>query len=593
MKYSQIRKRIKYAAIAVFLTVALSDLHLHAQSGEKPSVEKGEFLVSTKYMHIPSRWVYAKEGERLFIEQEGETIRWSMVNPEFSGQSPDWWQSINIEQFKGQPIKLSLESGKNEFLSKIEFSDVKRYPDPGPGGFYNESVRNQLSFSPKVGWNNDPNGLHYANGLYHMFFQYNPTSSAPSAAFNMHWGYAVSPDLIHWTEHDPAVYPFEKWKNPHSGSGFVDEVNSLSLNQGTNKTQVLAFSSGAQYLAYSTDKGKTWVQETTPVLPRKFPSDEDPKAKYYNRDPKIFYHEPTSKWVMVLHNGTKSLNTAFWIFTSDNLRDWTLTDEEPRFYECPEFMHLPLDGDTNNMKWVMYGAKFKANGAVSRSYYKVGSFNGEAFTPETDFIKGNFGPHVYAEQCFNNQPEGRTIMMGWKANGPSRAFSSQKFSPGMVIPLEIGLISTADGPRITFYPIRELEELRYNGTQKTNISFAGANRIIASKSGELDLDFRVTLGKGVFKLSIRGVEVKYNPASKELSVPSWKGKLATHSINIGDDSIEMRVLIDRASLDVFINGGRYASTVVPKYKPGDNAINFSGDGSLSSFSVYQMKSIWK
>jgi fructan beta-fructosidase len=277
----------------------------------------------------------------------------------------------------------------------IESSDQERHLLP----LYDEKMRPQFHHSQKQGWNNDPNGMVYYDGEYHLFWQCNPVGTQWG---NMYWGHSSSPDMIHWTEHRRALRPFGGTytpnrhpslavKNCFSGSANVDVNNTGGWQTGKEKVTVAVFTDTGcgEALAYSNDRGMNWTYY-----------DKNPVIKHNGRDPKLVWYEPGQHWVIAVFDQDPDRkiggNIAF--YSSKNLKDWTLTSKLPGYFECPEMFELPVDGDKKNTRWVVFAANAK---------YAVGNFDGETFTPEHEdkhtLHYGNF----YASQCFSRPPDGR------------------------------------------------------------------------------------------------------------------------------------------------------------------------------------------
>ncbi|HRX10481.1 MAG TPA: glycoside hydrolase family 32 protein, partial [Draconibacterium sp.] len=255
---------------------------------------------------------------------------------------------------------------------------------------YNELYRPQYHFTPEKNWHNDPNGLVFYDGEYHMFYQYNPRGNEWGF---MHWGHAISTDLIHW-EHLPiALYPDNNSEDKEfctafSGSAIVDEHNLLGKQSGDIKTLVAFYTSKdcGQRIGFSTDKGRTWEKYSgNPIIP----FDEMDDA----RDPKVFWHEESKKWVMVLYRKTSNddKTKGVSIYTSENLTEWIWKSHVPGFFECPDLVKLKVTNRPGESKWIL----FDGDGS-----YLIGDFNGESFTPESAKIKSDFGKNYYATQTW-------------------------------------------------------------------------------------------------------------------------------------------------------------------------------------------------
>ena len=304
---------------------------------------------------------------------------------------------------------------------------------------YREPLRGQFHFSSRRGWNNDPNGLVFYDGEYHLFYQHNPYGWGWG---NMHWGHAVSSDLVHWQELGDALAP-DPLGPMFSGSAVVDWKNTSGFGKPGQPAQVLIYTAAGdptvQCIAFSTD-GRNYAKFSgNPVVKQ---------ITGGNRDPKVIWHEPTQKWVMTLYVEQNRVHTIQFL-SSPNLKDWTRMSHTDGFFECPDFFELPVDGDAANRKWVLTAAS---------SEYMVGTFDGTTFTPETPKLPGHRGRGFYAAQTFSDIPseDGRRIQIGWfQTETPGMPFNQS-----MTIPLELKLTATLEGPRLTWTPVKELASLR-------------------------------------------------------------------------------------------------------------------------------------
>lgn len=324
-----------------------------------------------------------------------------------------------------------------------------------------EKYRPALHFSPKKNWMNDPNGLVFFKGEYHLFFQHNPNDNIWGP---MHWGHAVSKDMIDWEELDIALYPDENG-TIFSGSAVIDWNNTTGffpeepgmvaifthhLDRGPNTPPVQS-----QSLAYSHDKGRTWVKyEGNPVLTH--------PEKIDFRDPKVFWYEEAQRWIMVLATGqTVSL------YSSTNLKNWDFESEfgtgagcHDGVWECPDLFELTVD-NTGEKKWVLLVSigDNPQYDAGSRTQYFVGTFDGSQFVSEhTDVRWLDFGKDNYAGVSFSDIPDGRRIYLGWMSNWryadkvPTDGWRNQ-----MTIPRELCLRKMNDNYQIIQKPVKELD----------------------------------------------------------------------------------------------------------------------------------------
>lgn len=469
------------------------------------------------------------------------------------------------------------------FISSLTSSASK------PEKTYNELYRPQYHFTPEKNWMNDPNGLVFYKGEYHLFYQHNPLGNEWGY---MHWGHAVSTDLVHW-EHLPiALYPDNDSKDKvdcteFSGSGMVDENNVTGLQSGDEKTILLFYTSPkcGQRLAYSNDKGRTWKKyEKNPIIPY----DENDDA----RDPKVFWHEASKQYVLALYrkpnNDESQKGISF--YTSKNLINWTLKSHIPGFFECPDLVQLPVNRREEDKKWVL----FDGDGS-----YLVGTFDGEKFNTETPKIQGDFGRNYYATQTWSNIPEndGRTIQIAWMRGSelPQMPFNGQ-----MTFPCELSLKKFTEGIRLIKKPVKEIELLHEKGEVWENRNLIpGINKnLIRSVKGDclhIIGSFKVkTADSFGFYLRLdkndNGTEIMYNTKLKALTC---LGKSV--DLEPVDGVIKLEILLDRSSLEIYANEGKVVMSSC--FAPIENALgmylfNIGGELLVEKLEIYPMKSIW-
>jgi sucrose-6-phosphate hydrolase SacC (GH32 family) len=454
---------------------------------------------------------------------------------------------------------------------------------------YDELYRPQFHFTPEKNWHNDPNGLVYYNGEYHMFYQYNPKGLEWGY---MHWGHAVSKDLIHW-EHLPiALYPDENSEDKEnctafSGSAIVDDNNLLSKQKGEDKTLIAFYTSKncGQRIAYSTDGGRTWEKyEENPIIP----FDEKDDA----RDPKVFWHEESQKWIMVLYrkSSEEEKSKGVSIYNSENLIDWQWKSHIPGFYECPDLVKLQVTNRPDEFKWIL----FDGDGS-----YLIGAFDGETFTPESSKIKSDFGRNYYATQTWSNIPDedGRTIQIAWMRGGE---FPDMPFNGQMSFPCEISLTKFSFGYKLVRKPVKEIELLhgKHQGWEnKVLIPGINDNKTKSVKGDCLhiiaDFDLKTSDNFGFvvrYSKKTAGTEIMYNVKRGVLTVLN-----TTIPVVPVDNKISLEILMDRSSIEIFANGGQsVVSNCFTPSEGAENVILFTNGGELGidKLDVYEMKSIW-
>lgn len=488
---------------------------------------------------------------------------------ELADAEPDWWAFMDIAPFKGKRAKLQVDKLPEDStgLEAIDQSDESKNSET----LYREKLRPQFHFSARRGWNNDPNGLVFYKGEYHLFFQHNPYGWNWG---NMHWGHAVSTDLIHWQELPEALYPDEHG-TMFSGSAVVDWDNTAGFQAGEQKTLVCIFTAAGkpftQGIAYSNDRGRTWTKyANNPVLPH---------IAAENRDPKVIWYEPGKKWVMALYLD----KSDYALFSSKDLKHWEkLSDVTvPGTSECPEFFEIALNGNSEDTRWVFYGG----NGG-----YLVGKFDGRTFVPAS-------GPHLleqgncwYASQTYTDIPaaDGRRILIPWG----QMATPGMPFNQMMGLPVELTLRVTEEGPRLFANPVREYASLRAKSHVIPPQPLRPGENPLAGVRGEL-LDLTTDLGLGSAQevgFNLRGVKVTYDVKQQEVHCLDKHARLKPV-----EGRIRLRLMLDRTSIDIFGNDGRLympMGVIVPQDNLSLEVYAKEGTASINSLDIYELKSAW-
>jgi fructan beta-fructosidase len=441
---------------------------------------------------------------------------------------------------------------------------------------YNETYRGQFHFSARENWINDPNGLVYYKGRYHLFFQHNPFGTNWG---NMTWGHAVSADLVHWRQLANALEP-DELGTMFSGSAVVDWTNTSGFQTGDKKVIVAIYTSAGgtspqsqdkpftQCIAYSTDGGDTFTKFAgNPVIGH---------IVKENRDPKVVWHTSSGRWVMVLFKD--GITYAF--FASADLKTWQhLQDIDlPGCSECPDFFPIAVEGEPGETHWVFTAA----NGQ-----YLVGDFDGQRFSPlTTQPLQVDFGANYYAVQTYSDVPDGRRIQMSWMAGG---TYPDMPFYHQMSFPCEIKLARTPSGLRLTRWPVAEITGL-YTSTREWHDIALTDSPMDISQSDALDmqLDCEVT-SRAKISLNVRGEHLILNTIDGTLTCLGKVAPLAPV-----DGRVSIRVLVDRASIEVFGNGGQISMTSCFIPDPTNRLTALSGIGATArSLIVHELGSAWK
>ncbi|MGG1247667.1 GH32 C-terminal domain-containing protein [Bacillus spizizenii] len=485
--------------------------------------------------------------------------------------------------------------------------------------YYDEDYRPQYHFTPEANWMNDPNGMVYYAGEYHLFYQYHPYGLQWGP---MHWGHAVSKDLVTW-EHLPVALAPDDKGTIFSGSAVVDRNNTSGFQTGKEKPLVAIYTQDreghqVQSIAYSNDKGRTWTKYAgNPVIP-------NPGKKDF-RDPKVFWYEKENKWVMVLAAGDRIL-----IYTSKNLKQWTYASEfglgegsHGGVWECPDLFELPVDGNPNQKKWVMQVSV--GNGAVSGGsgmQYFVGDFDGTHFkneNPSNKVLWTDYGKDFYAAVSWSDIPssDGRRLWLGWMSNWQyANDVPTSPWRSAASIPRELKLKTLTEGVRVVQIPVKELQTIR--GTSKSwknqTISPTSQN-VLAGLSGdtyELHAEFQVTPSSAAeFGFKVRTgrnqfTKVGYDRKNKKLLVdrsesgnvtfnPAFNTGKQTAPLKPVNGKVKMRIFVDRSSVEVFGNDGQQVITdiILPdRSSKGLELYAANGSVKLKSFTIYPLKKVW-
>ena len=571
------------------------------------------FKVTCKYLNLP----ISQQEPRCRLHFQAKGIDDLSVVARLSAR-PEYWVFKDLTAYKGKTLTLTFD-GDEKALAQVYQADTIR----DASYIYKEAFRPQFHFTSRRGWLNDPNGCIWHDGLYHLYYQHNPLEREWE---NMTWGHATSPDLLHWTEQPPVLHP-DALGTMYSGSAVFDKDNTSGFGTKDNPPIVYAYTADrsereVQCIAYSLDGGMTLHKyEGNPVIDShdKWQTHDtrDPRLFWYNEELRIKNEESQASGTAVANSSFftlhSSLHSGHWvlvlnernghsIYTSDNLRDWTYQSHVNGFWECPDLFPLPVDGNPNDVRWVMLGAS---------NTYMIGRFDGKVFMPESGKHRFSTGA-IYAAQTFNNVPDGRRIQIGWaNIDHPGMPFRGQ-----MLLPTELTLRTTKDGIRLVSKPIAEVASLLkplYSSDKSLNEQEANAalNKALTQRgSGEgaflratLNLTYATSAGLRLNGHNIIDYDLNRNTINGQPYSPQDPTSL----------SLTMDVYIDRTSVEVFIDDGLYSfSAPLPSSPEGTmfnvqcsslrsdaggamfNELSFWGtDINVTNLRIDAVKSIWE
>ena len=512
----------------------------------------------------------APEGKICIVkdnEQKG-----TLMNVRLARERVDSYVPFALSAYKGQHISIEIQGVPETALCWKELKLSGSFDMANK-----ESFRPVYHHTPAYGWMNDPNGMFYKDGLYHLYFQYNPYGSVWG---NMHWGHSTSTDLMHWKFEGCAIVP-DAWGAIFSGSCVVDHENTA----GFGKEAVVAFYTSAkstpwgdiqmQSMAYSLDNGKTFTKyEGNPILTS---SEKD------FRDPKVFWYAPGKHWVMIL-----AVGQHMEIYSSVNLKEWKKESEfgamqgaHGGVWECPDLVEIPVEG-TREKKWVLIcnlnpGGPFGGSAAQ----YFVGSFDGKKFVNEspTQTKWMDWGKDNYATVTWNNAPDGRCIALGWMSNWqyannvPTRQYRSANtlardltlYREGQELYLKSTPsveVKKARGKKVSIpsFKVSEKHEIVNLFEEKQG---AYEVEIVIQNAGASKIDFCLLNDKG------EKVSMYYDLNRKQFVMDRSESGTVDFSkdfpavtvapVNV-DKELTLRLFVDRSSIEAFGEDGKFVMT---------------------------------
>jgi len=512
-------------------------------------------------------------------------------------------------------------TAENE-TSEFDASQINQHIETNVS--FDEQYRPQFHYTPKINWMNDPNGLVYFDGTYHLFHQYNPFGNQWGY---MSWNHATSSDLVRW-EHQPVAIPYgkEEEEGIFSGSAVVDHSNTSGFGDGSKAPIIAIYTSAyggenvrqSQSLAYSTDGGETFQKyEGNPVL-----EFSDPDF----RDPNVKWHEDIQKWIMVV---ALPLQYKVQFYSSDNLIDWEyLSDFGPAgavsgIWECPDLFPLAVDGDPDNIRWVLHvDMNPGAIAGGSGSQYFVGDWDGQTFTADESVSGGeimwaDYGTDFYAAISWNNVPEedGRRLWLGWMNNWDyANEIPTDPWRSAMSIPRSVHLETVYNRVKMIQRPVEELQKLRGEAVSLdpqdiTEGEYLLIDDGISGKAYEMVMELEpgvsnavgVNVRAGANEETVIGYDAAAGTVfvdrtlSGEVGFSEDFARRMDAPARLIDGKIKLHVFVDWSSVEVFINDGEQVITTRIFPDPESTDISLFADGgmaALASLTFWPMESIW-
>ncbi len=537
------------------------------------------------------------------------------INVRLAKTKVDYTVPFDLSPYKGRNVVLNITTSQNRATVREAKEDAcwnnMSVTDSFPAA-NREKIRPAFHHTPVYGWMNDPNGMFYKDGVWHLYYQWNPYGSKWQ---NMTWGHSSSTDLINWQHHPAAIEP-DGLGTVFSGSCAIDKDDTAGF--GSDAVIALYTSAAAsqvQSLAHSNNNGNTFeIYPGNPVI----------TLESEARDPNMFWNEATGEWNLVLAH---ALEHEMLVFTSPDMKQWTLQSAfgkglgaQDGVWECPDLFELAVDG-SDQKKWVLIcninpGGPFGG----SATQYFIGEFDGKTFTPDRD-ADGNvptkwmdYGKDHYATVSWSNAPDNRRTVIGWMSNWQYAAeVPTMQYRSANTLPREIGLFRASDGEIYTSCtPSPEIGALRGNASVKKRSFTAGKkSRTFAlpeANGGICEITLEITPKKGVpVNLTLANeagnkVEMVYNPAESTFSFDRYQSgqtdfsqdfpAITTAPAFTDGGNLRLRIFIDRSSIEVFEQNGRFAMTnlVFPESPYTTLSVNApAGNARIENLAIYPLR----
>lgn len=600
-------KKYTYTLKAVFLSILLgmtstsqadSSLTVRHLVNEQNIVSLN---VTAKFLILPVQ-DDAPESKVCIVKDNEQ--RGTLMNVRLARERVDSYVPFILSDYKGQQISVDIQGLPADAVCWKELKLADSFDMSNK-----ETFRPVYHHTPAYGWMNDPNGMFYKDGVYHLFFQYNPYGSVWG---NMHWGHSTSSDLIHWNFEGVSIVP-DAWGAIFSGSCVVDHNNTA----GFGKDAVIAFYTSAkstpwgdvqsESMAYSLDNGKTFVKYAENPIITSLEKDF--------RDPKVFWYAPGKHWVMIL-----AVGQHMELYSSVNLKDWKKESEFGKMqgahggvWECPDLIELPVEG-SRERKWALIcninpGGPFGGSAAQ----YFVGSFDGKTFVNESPVQTKwmDWGKDNYATVTWNNAPDGRCIALGWMSNWQyANNVPTRQYRSANTIARDLTLYKAGGEFYLKSTPSREMKQARGEKVSVPSFKVTDSYKIeslLKDNNGAYEIEMEIQVADAS-KISLnlqneKGEQVSmyYDLLRKQFVMDRSKSGKVDFSNDFpavtaapvhAGKTLRLRLFVDRSSIEAFGEDGKFVMTNLVFPSSPYNQMSFGTEGSgytVSSFNVYKLR----
>ena len=562
-------------AVAPSMMYAEARLKIHHLANEQNIVSVEEAM---RYLLLPVQ-DDAPEAKLCVVENNRQAT--VIINVRLARERVDYYVPLDLEAFVGRNVKIDVQGMPQGSLcwEKMSLSDTFDTANT-------EKFRPAYHHTPAYGWMNDPNGMFYKDGVYHLYFQHNPYGSTWG---NMNWGHSYSTDLVHWTYAGDAITP-DAWGTVFSGSAVVDKDNSA----GFGRNAIVAFYTSAksspwgdvqmQSMAYSTDGGKTFTKyDGNPVITS--------TARDF-RDPKVFWYAPGKHWVMMLAVGQEMQ-----IWSSADLKDWKYESSfgakqgaHGGVWECPDLVELPVEGTKE--KRTFDGKKFT-----------------NQFPTKTKWM--DYGKDHYATVTFSNAPDGRCVALGWMSNWQYAAVvPTKQYRSANTIARDLTLYRQGGDLLLKSAPSKEIEKARSTKKSVPQFNVSDSYEIASLLDGndgayEIEMEIK---NNGAEKIAFtlqnakgENVMMYYDTATRQFVMdrsnsgetsfsPDFPAMTVAPAADV--DDIRLRLFVDRSSIEAFGDGGKFVMTNIVFPAEPYNKMKFEsvrGSFTVKKMNVYKLK----